>query len=45
VFPVYLVLGQLLQRCPAPLAAALLAISAVFLAVYSALFVSWYWFY
>ncbi len=45
VFPVYLVLGQLLSRCPAPLAAVLLAISGVFLAVYSALFVSWYWYY
>jgi hypothetical protein len=45
VFPVYLVLGQLLSRCPAPLAAALLALSGVFLAAYSALFVSWYWYY
>lgn len=45
VFPVYLVLGQLLQRMPAPLAAALLAISGLFLAVYSAMFASWYWFF
>jgi hypothetical protein len=45
VFPVYLVLGQLLSRCPAPLAAALLVLSGVFLAAYSALFVSWYWYY
>jgi hypothetical protein len=45
VFPVYLVLGQLLHRMPGPLAAALLAISGLFLAIYSAMFVSWYWFY
>ncbi len=45
VFPVYLVLGQLLHRAPPPLAAALLAISGLFLAVYSAMFVSWYWYY
>jgi hypothetical protein len=45
VFPVYLVLGQLLQRAPPPLAAAVLAISGLLLAIYSAMFVSWYWFY
>lgn len=45
VFPMYLVLGQLLHRGPPQLAAALLAISGFFLAVYSALFASWYWFF
>jgi hypothetical protein len=45
VFPVYIVLGQLLHRAPAPLAAALLAISGLMLGIYSAMFVSWYWFY
>lgn len=45
VFPVYLVLGQLLHRAPPTLASALLAISGVFLAIYSMMFVSWYWFY
>jgi hypothetical protein len=44
VFPVYLVLGQLLHRAPAPLAAALLAISALLLGTYAMMFVSWYWF-
>jgi len=38
VFPIYLVLGQLLCRCPPPLAAGFLAICAVFLTIYSALF-------
>jgi hypothetical protein len=38
VFPIYLVLGQLLCRCPPPLAAAVLAVSAVFLTIYAALF-------
>jgi hypothetical protein len=45
VFPAYLVLGQLLHRMPAPLSAALLALSGLFLGLYSAMFVSWYWFY
>jgi hypothetical protein len=45
VFPAYLVVGQILTRLPGPLASALLALSAVTLAVYSAMFVSWYWFY
>jgi hypothetical protein len=44
VFPVYLVLGQLLHRAPAPLSAALLAISALLLGTYAMMFVSWYWF-
>jgi hypothetical protein len=41
-FPIFLVLGRLLHRVPAPLAAALLSISGFFLAVYSALFAAWY---
>jgi len=45
VFPMYLVLGHLLHRTPPPLAAALLAVSGLFLAIYSAMFVSWYWYY
>jgi hypothetical protein len=45
VFPMYLVLGHLLHRIPPALAAALLAISGLFLALYSAMFVSWYWYY
>jgi len=38
VFPIYLVLGQLLCRCPPPLAAAFLVLSSTFLTIYSALF-------
>lgn len=45
VFPAYMTLGQLLARLPAPATAALAALSACLLAAYSALFVSWYWFY
>jgi hypothetical protein len=45
VFPVYIVLGQLLVRMPPPLAALCSAWSACLMAAYSALFVSWYWFY
>jgi hypothetical protein len=42
VVPAYVALGHLLHRLPVPLSAALLAISAFFLAVYSALFAAWY---
>jgi hypothetical protein len=45
VFPAYLVLGHLLCRAPAPLSAALLAISAVGLGIYTMMFVSCYWFF
>ncbi len=45
VFPMYIVLGHLLYRLPPALATAILAISGLFLAIYSAMFVSWYWFY
>jgi hypothetical protein len=42
VFPLYLVLGNLLVRLPAPLAAGFLAVSGFFLGLYSALFAAWY---
>lgn len=44
VFPMYLVFGNWLTLAPAPLAAAIVALGAVLLAGYSALFVSWHWF-
>lgn len=45
VFPAYIVLGNLLHRAPPAFAGAMLAISGLFLAIYSAMFVSWYWFF
>jgi hypothetical protein len=42
VVPMYLVLGRLLARLPAPLAAALLCLSGFFLAAYAALFAAWH---
>ncbi|HUY91556.1 MAG TPA: mannosyltransferase family protein [Pirellulales bacterium] len=45
VFPAYFVMGHLLARLPGALAGVLLGLSATFLAIYSALFVRWYWFY
>jgi hypothetical protein len=42
VLPVYLVLGRLLCRIPATVAAAMIGIWAFFLGVYSALFAAWY---
>lgn len=45
VFPVYLVLGHLLARLPAPVAAALLAVSSFLLGAYAALFAAWYRFF
>ena len=42
VFPVYLVMGQLLRRLPAPLVGGLAGFSGFFLGIYSALFVRWY---
>ena len=45
VFPAYIVLGHLLHRVPPAVAAASLALSALVLAIYSAMFVSWYWFF
>ena len=44
-FPAYMVMGQLLVRCPAPLAGMLLALSGLMLGLFSALFVAWYWYY
>src|SRR5260370_3700754 len=45
VFPIYIVLGHLLARMPAPVAAMLLGISACFLASYAALFAAWWRFF
>ncbi|MEZ6121809.1 MAG: mannosyltransferase family protein [Planctomycetaceae bacterium] len=45
VYPVYIILGQILSRIPSPIAAMLCACSAVVLAAYSAMFCSWYFFY
>jgi hypothetical protein len=42
VFPLYIILGRLLARIPAPLAAACAALSAFFLGAYSALFAAWH---
>lgn len=45
VFPQYLVIGQVLARLPPAAVAGLAALSAVMLALYTAMFVNWYWFY
>ena len=45
IFPVYLVMGQILHRIPGPVAAVLCSGSAVLLAFWTALFVSWHYFY
>lgn len=42
VFPLYIVLGRLLARLPAPLLAAFAALSAFFLGAYAALFAAWH---
>ena len=42
VFPIYLVLGQLLVRLPGPVRAALLSLSGLFLATYTALYAARY---
>jgi hypothetical protein len=42
VFPLHLVLGQILARLRGPLAALVAAVSACFLALYAALFAAWY---
>lgn len=42
VFPLYIVLGQLLSRMPPPLAGLCCGFSAVYLVIYSALFAAWY---
>lgn len=43
-FPLYLVLGRLLEHVPAAVTAVLLGCSAFFLAAYAALFAKGYWF-
>jgi hypothetical protein len=42
VFPIYLVMGHLLSKCPAPCAALLLSLSAIVLAIYAAQFAAGY---
>lgn len=42
ILPLYLVLGNILARLPAPLAAGCLAVSGFFLGLYSALFAAWH---
>jgi hypothetical protein len=42
VFPIYLVMGQLLARLPVLVAALLVALSGFFLGAYAALFAAWY---
>ncbi len=45
VFPAYLVWGRQVHRLPWPAASAILAASGGLLALYAAMFASWYWFY
>ncbi len=45
VFPQYLVLGQIMSRMPAPIAAMILAISGFFLGCYAAFFAAGYRFF
>jgi hypothetical protein len=45
VFPLYIVLGHALSYAPRTIASVLCAASAVCVALYAAMFVSWYWFY
>jgi hypothetical protein len=45
IFPLHLVLGQILVRLRGPLSALLLSVSACFLTLYAALFAAWYQFY
>lgn len=42
IFPLYLVLGNILARLPSALAAGILALSSFFLGLYSALFAAWH---
>ena len=42
VFPAYIVMGKLLQRCPQSLAYFLFAFGGLMLGLYSALFAAWY---
>ena len=45
IFPVYIVLGQILKRMEISVVVILAVFSGLMLSLYSALFVSWYWFY
>lgn len=45
VFPFYIMLGHWLSRCPAAVSGLIYVVSAVYLGICSAMFVSWYWFY
>ena len=45
VFPMYLVVANLLARLPPPALGVLCGVSGLLMGLYSALFVSWYWFY
>ncbi len=45
IFPTYIVLGKLLARMPASLATILCSTSGLMLGIYTAMFVSWHWFY
>lgn len=45
VFPFYIMLGHWLGQCPRGLSRLIYLVFAVYLSIYSALFVSWYWVY
>ena len=45
VFPVYIVMGKILERLPGPVVGMIVGLSGFFLGAYSALFVRWYGFY
>ena len=45
VFPCYIVIGHLLSRMRGGVSTIIFAVMAVFMAIYTALFVQWYWFY
>lgn len=43
VFPVYLVLGNLLARLPWPVSGSILGLSAFYMGIFAAMFASWHW--
>lgn len=45
VFPVYIVVGHVVMRLPGPVVGCLAALSATMLAIYTAMFVNWYWYF
>jgi hypothetical protein len=45
IFPIYLVIGQILNSLPRVVAAYFICCSALLLAAYTAMFISWYWFF